>query len=154
MPYDRGSGSTDVGADLLEASSAAHLIEKYMPAFYKVLTGYPQASASGIQDEFYWVKYDISGTTTFSLFQRLGAAEGDARAVVQRQYYVSTGYNAEQAIAGFLPVREGTFVLYSNHTFTDQVEGFGGSMKRKIGRKMMADQLEAAFKSARLKAAQ
>lgn len=153
-PYDRGGGSTDAGADLLKASSSAHLLEKYMPAFYKVLTSYPQGTDPGMQQDFYWVKYDISGTTTFALFQRLGAADGDARAVVQRQYYVSTGYNAEQAVAGFLPVQEGTFVIYSNHTFTDQVKGFGGSMKRKIGRKMMADQLEDAFKGARQKAAQ
>lgn len=74
--------------------------------------------------------------------------------MVQRQYYVSTGYSAEQAVAGFLPVTEGTFIFYSNHTFTDQVGGFGGSMKRGIGRKMMASKLEEFFEKARKQVAQ
>jgi hypothetical protein len=62
---------------------------------------------------------------------------------------VSTGYNAVQAVAGFLPVAEGTVVVYTNHTFTDQVAGFGGSMKRKIGRGMMETQLEKIFAKAK-----
>ena len=68
---------------------------------------------------------------------------------MQRQYYASTGYNAEQAVAGFLPVQEGTVVVYTNHTFTDQVAGFGGSTKRSIGRRMMASKLKEMFDSAR-----
>lgn len=62
-----------------------------------------------------------------------------------RQFYVSEGFNCEQAIAALLPAQGGTVVIYSNHTSTDQVEGFGGGAKRSIGRGMMAKQLEALF---------
>jgi hypothetical protein len=31
--------------------------------------------------------------------------------LVQRQYFVSRGHNAEQAIVAFLPVDEGTLVI-------------------------------------------
>ena len=79
----------------------------------------------------------------------LAASDGAARAVVQRQYYVSNGYNAEQAVAGFLPVQGGTVVTYTNHTFTDQVAGFGGGVKRSIGRRMMASKLTQMFETAR-----
>ena len=72
----------------------------------------------------------------------------------QRQYYVSTTYNAEQAVVGFLPVQEGTVVAYINHTFTDQVAGFGGSVKRGVGRKMMASKLKESFDKTRQKVAQ
>ncbi len=68
---------------------------------------------------------------------------------VQRQYYVSTGYNAEQAIVAFLPVGDGTLVIYTNHTSTDQVAGFGGGAKRTIGRTVMAAQLEKIFEATR-----
>jgi hypothetical protein len=71
------------------------------------------------------------------------------RGVVQRQYYVSTGYNAEQAVAGFVAVQGGTIVLYAGHAFTDQVTGFGGSMKRGIGRRVMADQMKKLFDAGR-----
>ena len=68
---------------------------------------------------------------------------------MQRQYYVSTGYNAEQAVAGFLPAQGGTVVGYAAHAFTDQVAGFGGSMKRSIGRRVMADQMKKLFEAGR-----
>ena len=68
---------------------------------------------------------------------------------MQRQFYVSTGYNAEQAIVGFLPVPDGTLVVYTNHTSTDQVAGFASGAKRSIGRKFMASQLESLFQKTR-----
>ncbi len=68
---------------------------------------------------------------------------------MQRHYYVSTGYNVEQAIAGFLPVKEGTLVIYTNRTTTDQLAGLGSSTKRTIGRKIMAGELKKLFEKSR-----
>jgi hypothetical protein len=79
----------------------------------------------------------------------LGVAAGGARALVQRQYYVSTGYNAEQAIAGLLPVEAGTVVVYTNNTFTDQIGGFGDALKRSIGRRVMSSKLKQIFDATR-----
>ena len=45
-----------------------------------------------------------------------------------------------------MPVSEGTLVVSTNHTSTDQVAGLGGSAKRSIGRQFMASQLEDLFK--------
>jgi hypothetical protein len=67
--------------------------------------------------------------------------DGDARVVVQRQFYVSTGYNTEQAVAPLLPVQTATVVVYGNRTSTGQITGLGGSSKRAIGSKMLASQL-------------
>ena len=53
----------------------------------------------------------IHGEFTYVLQHTLVVADGAARAVAQRQYYVSTGYNGEQAVAGFLPVPGGTLVV-------------------------------------------
>jgi hypothetical protein len=152
--YDRGGSTSDPGADLRKASEQAAGLKKYLPAFQQVLVGYPQASMPGIQQTFRWMKYNIDGTITYVLTHTLVATEGTARAVTQRQFYVSTTYNAEQAIAGFLPVKEGTVVAYTNHTFTEQVAGFGGSVKRGVGRKMMASKLRQMFDKMREKVAQ
>ena len=149
-PYDRGGSASDLAADLRKAGEAAKGLQKYLPAFHAVLLGYPKATVPGMQEHLFWVKYDIQGkTTTYVLTHVLAAAEGPTRAVVQRQYYVSTGYNAEQAVAGFLPVQGGTVVVYAAHAFTDQVAGFGGSMKRSIGRRVMADQMKKMFEAGR-----
>jgi len=44
-----------------------------------------------------------------------------------------------------LPVPEGTLVVYTNRTSTDQVAGFGGGAKRSMGEKVMASQLADLF---------
>lgn len=144
-PYDRGGSKTDSASDLRKASEAAAGLKKYLPSLQKELLGYPKATSPGTVELSRWLKYDIDGVLTYVLSHNLVASSGNARAVVQRQYYVSTGYNAEQAIAAFLPVSAGTLVVYTNHTFTDQVAGFGGSAKRSIGRRMMETKLKAMF---------
>ena len=148
-PYDRGGKTTDVAEELRKASDALTVLKKYMPALQQTLTDYPRATVPGMQQVFRWVHYNIDGATTVVLMHEITAADGGARAVVQRQYYVSNGYNSEQAVAGFLPVQGGTIVAYTNHTFTDQVAGFGGGVKRSIGRRMMASKLTQMFETAR-----
>jgi hypothetical protein len=147
--YDRGGQSTDAAADLRRASQAAKGLEKYMPAFHAVLLGYPQATVPGMKENFFWMKSNIEGKPTYVLTHILAVSDGVARAIVRRQYYVSTGYNGEQSVAGFLPVQGGTVVVTTSHAFTDQVAGFGGSMKRNIGSSMMASKMKQIYDTGR-----
>jgi hypothetical protein len=151
-PYDRGSGnSTDVAGELRKASTAATGLQKFLPHLYQALADGGRAAPPGIDEDFRWARLDIDGTPTYVLTHILSGADGGAHAVVQRQYYVSTGYNCEQAVAGFLPVSEGTLVVYTNRTFTDQVAGTGGSFKRNIGRRMLSSKLKEIFEAAQQK---
>lgn len=152
-PYDRGGSTTDVAGELRKASEALTILRKYMPAFQQALMDFPRTAIPGMGQTLHWVDYNIDGTATLVLVHELAAADGAARAVVQRQYYVSNGYNAEQAVAGFLPAQGGTVVAYTNHTFTDQVAGFGGAVKRGIGRRVMANKLTQIFETARKRVA-
>ncbi len=150
VPYDRGGGSrTDVAADLRKASQAARGLQKYLPAFQAVLLGYPQATIPGMRQNFFWVNATMDGKPTYILTHILAASDGAARAVVQRQYYVSASYNAAQVVAGFLPVQGGTVIALAGHTFTEQVGGFGGSLKRKFGQSIMTDKLKQLFEAGR-----
>lgn len=152
-PYDRGSGRTaDPASDLRKASQAAQGLQKYLPGFQKVLLNYPQATLPGMQQNFFWLKSLIEGKTTYILTHVLVASDGTARAIARREYYASTSYNAEQSVAGFLPVQGGTVVVSTSHAFTDQVTGFGGSMKRSIGSKVMASKMKEIFEAGRDKA--
>jgi hypothetical protein len=112
-----------------------------------------QAIVAGMQQDFRWVSYNIEGKATFVLLHMLSAPDGVARAIVQRHYYVTTGYNGQQAVAGFLPVQGGTLVVYAAHVFTDQVAGFGGAVKRDIGRRILADKMRQIFEAGRTKLA-
>ena len=150
--YDRGGGRTgDPAGDLRKAGEATKGLQKYMPAFQKVLLGYPQATLPGMQEKFFWTKSVIHGETTFILTHVLVAADGATRVAAKREYYVSTGYNAEQTVAGFLPVQGGTVAITTVHAFTEQVTGMGGSMKRSIGSKVMAGKMKEIYESARQK---
>lgn len=149
-PYDRGGrGVADVASDLTKASRAAAAFQKYMPAVYGFLFDYPGASLPGLQESFLWVKSIIRDKPTYVLTHVVAVGDGEARAIIRREFYVSTGYNAEQSIAGFLPVAGGTVVLLMSHAFTDQVAGSGGSIKRGIGTRVMANQMKGIFETSR-----
>src|SRR6266542_3233188 len=73
-PYDRGGGrTTDVASDLRKASEAAKGLAKYLPAFQKVLLGYPKATAPELRQNFFWVKSVIQGKPTYVLTHILAA---------------------------------------------------------------------------------
>jgi len=152
--YDRGGGrTTDHAADLRKASEATAGLKKYLPAFQAVLLGYPKATAPQMRESFFWVKSIIEGKATYILTHLMAAPDGAAYALAWRQYYASTNYNGEQSVAGFLPVPDGTVVVFASHAFTDQVTGFGGSMKRSIGSSVMARKTREIFEAGRKKVA-
>jgi hypothetical protein len=144
-PYDRGDAATDVAADLRKASESVSKLAKYVPALGDLLVSYPKGVGVGTRETFHWLDYDLAGTRTFVLTHGMILPHREARAVVQRQYYVSTGYDAEQAVAVFLPVAEGTLVIYRNHTFAAPGAGVGGQGKKTIGSGLLVTKLEAMF---------
>ena len=151
-PYDRGSGrTTDHAADLRRASEASAELKKYLPAFHAVLLGYPKSTVVQMRESFFWAKSIIEGKATYILTHLMAAPDGAAYAFARRQYYASTGYNGEQSVAGFLPASDGTVVAWTSHAFTDQVAGFGGSMKRSIGSSVMARKMREIFEAGRKK---
>ena len=117
--------------------------------FYDVLDHYPQQRPPGFAENFYWIQFRAHGEDTIALEHVFQATFDGTVVIVQRQYYVSTGYNMEQAAAGFLPAGDGTLVIYTSHTSTDQVLGFGASAKRALGRRVMAAELERLFETTR-----
>jgi hypothetical protein len=142
--YDRGNGSTRPPADDLRASlEASQNLKKYAPAAYDAMLNYPSSKPGG--EVFRWTQLKAHDVPTIVLVHAMYVPDGDAVLVLQRQFYVSEGFNCEQAVAGFLPVQGGTVVLYVNHTSTDQVTGFGGGAKRSIGSKLMSSQLQGLF---------
>jgi hypothetical protein len=148
-PYARGNDKlTEPADDLRRATEAAKGLKQHVLAFYYVLLDYPQASSAGLTQRFFCLRYAITGRPTFTLRHRLAMPVGDAYVVADREFYVSHDYNESQAVAGLLPVADGTAVVYLNRTTTDQLGGFGASAKRVIGRTMMTMQISEMFEKA------
>ena len=149
-PYARGGRDLRSPADeLRSASSASKGLEKHAPAAYALLLGYPAGKPAGFQEVFRWTQFDAHGVPTIALTHSFFVPDGDALIGVQRQFYVNTGYNAEQAIAALVPTSSGTVVIYANRTSTDQITGFGGSAKRTIGSHILESQLQSIFEKLR-----
>ena len=153
-PYALGDGKTRSAADELRtATQASKALQKFIPAAYQMLLDYPAAKPAGTEEVFRWAQIDAHGVPTLTLTHSAYVPDGDAFFVMQRMFYVSSGFNAEQAIAAVLPVQGGCVVVYGNRTSTDQVTGFGGSAKRSIGSRLLESQLEGIFEKARAAAA-
>ncbi len=149
-PYVREDGKTRSPADeLRSASQALRTLQKYAPRAYAMLLEYPNAKPLGTEEAFRWTYFTAQNVPTIALTHSLFIPDGAAWIGVQRQYYVSEGYNSEQAIGAMLPTQSGTVVVYANHTSTDQIEGFGGGVKRSIGSRVLASQLESLFEKVR-----
>ena len=149
-PYARSGGSRSPADDLRSATEASKRLQKLVPKTYQAFLDYPAGLPAGAKDTYRWEHLMAHGTPTIALTHSLYVNEGTAWAILQRQFYVSTGYNCEQAIVGFLPMQSGTLVFYTNRTSTDQVEGFGGGAKREIGSKLLASELETLYKKVRI----
>ena len=144
--YARSGGKTRSAADdLRSATAATKKLEALVPGAFQALLAYPSSKPSGFEEVYDWSHYQAHGVPTIALTHTLFIPEGQAWVVAQRQFYVSGGYNCEQSISAFLPMQQGTLVVYTNRTSTDQVTGFGGGAKRAIGSKLLASELEKLY---------
>ena len=148
-PYARSGGPRNPADELRAASQAALLLNKYAPALWQVLRSYPRGKPAGLDERFYLLRYNLDGRPNYTLRHRMVLPFSGGVALVDRDFYVSHGYNTSQAISGLIPVPEGTVVFYRSRVSTDQVAGFGSSMKRTIGRSVMAKQLTEIFQRSR-----
>ena len=125
------------------------LLKQHAPTLQQLLLSYPQGKPPGLEEHFYWLRRDLDGRPNYTLRHRLAMPVGEIFAVADREFYVSHGYNTSQAFAGLIPVREGTVVVYRSRVSTEQVAGFGSSIKKGIGRSVMARQLTDIFERSR-----
>jgi hypothetical protein len=148
-PYARkDGGSRSCGDEIRTMTQASKALKQYVPHAYQMLLDYPASKAPGTEETFRWSQIDAHGTPTLTLTHFAYVPDGDAFVVTQRMFYVSATFNCEQALAALLPVQSGTVLIYGNRTSTDQVEGWGGSMKRSIGSELLESQLRSQFQAA------
>jgi hypothetical protein len=149
-PYARSGGLRKPSGELRASAEAASLLNKYAPALWQLLRSYPRAKPAGLEEKFYLLRYELDGRPNYTLRHRMALPFSGGVALVDRDFYVSHGYNTSQAISGLMPVPEGTMVFYRNRVSTDRVGGFGSSLKRSIGRSVMAKQLREIFERSRM----
>jgi hypothetical protein len=148
-PYARGGGrSTSPGDALRAALDAEGVLEEYAPAFHAALSGYPSDVPPDFEDRFHWALLDVQGRPAVVLIHRMVGSRGDALGIAERQFYASQGFNALQILIGLFPVQEGTAVIYTNRTSSDQAARFG-RVAQSMGRRMLVGEVTRFFTAAR-----
>lgn len=145
--YDRGNGSeANPGGELRTATLDSKVLARYFPELYTAWLNYPAALPTGAEETFFWRNRQVESRPTALLLHRVQLSTGTGEIILSRQFYAGHSYNSNQLIIACLPYRDGSLILYANRTFTDQVAGFGSSMKHSIGgdqaRSEMAKQLK------------
>jgi hypothetical protein len=149
--YARGGGRKVGPADeLIKATMAATVLASHAPSFHEVLLNYPEVKPPGFEEWFYWVNHEISSRPNFILSHRLALQAGDSFIVGERHFFVSHEYNSLQAVGGLLPTKEGTLAIYLYRVSTDQVAGFGSSIKRAAARMLMGKPIRGLFEKLRV----
>ena len=106
------------------------MLANYFPELYKAMLNYPAALPADAVETFYWLNRVVQGRPTAILGHRVMLSTGAVEVILTRQFYAGHSYNSNQLMIVCLPYLDGSLVFYANKTFTDQVAGFGGSMKR------------------------
>ena len=141
-PYARDNGERrDLGEGLRVFSQAPGALQRYTSLVERTLRAYPKMP-EGATEAFYSIVYDHDDRPTVTLRHRFGLVIDDVNLLVDREFYVSQGYNEMQALMGFIPFDGGTLVFYRADTSTDRVSGTSSTVKHSIGRRMMAKQIE------------
>lgn len=142
-PYDRGDGDESSPAPQLErAFSALVMTKRLVPDAYSAMADFPAPPSEGIDNGFFWMAHEANGRIVVALIHVVAGRVGGRMAVVERRFYVSHTLNSLQVVSLAIPIDEGTAVFYANRTGTDQVTGFGSSVAKSIGRKIMRAELE------------
>jgi hypothetical protein len=146
-PYARpDGGQVDAASELRGLIAADEVLRMDWPELYQSIVGYPKiVTEEPIDSRFFWTVQKIQDRPTPILRHRMTVRARDRVVVVDRQFYAAQSYNVLQVIAGAFETAEGTVLIYSNRTSTDQVAGFGSAAAHAIGRKLMAKEVEALF---------
>lgn len=150
-PYERGNGKQRLaGEELLLSTKELTGVAKHLPAFHKFMLSYPQGlekdEVKNLEEFFYWLNIDVFGRPTYVLVHRMLYHVGEAALAIERHYYTSHDYNSMLQGIAVLPTKDGTFLFYIGRVSTDQVAGFGSSMKHPVSRAITAPYIKDMFR--------
>ena len=148
--YDRGNSTeANPGGELRTATQNSKVLARYFPELYKAWLNYPAALPAGAEETFFWRNRNVESRPTAILIHRVMLSNDAGELILSRQFYAGHSYNSNQLTIACLPYLDGSLVIYTNRTFTDQVAGFGSSLKHSIGGEQARGEMTKMLKNAR-----
>jgi len=134
--------------DLAHANEAGKALLR-SPETWAELDTVPAKHSGKATHQLFWAVQKSRDQAAPVLIHRVLFRTPGAEIFLERRFYSAYDYDALQILTGVLPTSSGdSAVFYTNHTYTAQVTGFGGSAKRSIGRKLLAKDLVAEMQRA------
>lgn len=141
-PYVRENGNkVDPRRELGAAIASLAFVSGEFPDFNSALGAANEATPRGATRNYCWMERKVEKTNVMALSSDLRQRRGGAALGADLHFYASREYNSMLTLIGVLPYDDAVLVFAVNHTFTDQVTGFGSSLKRSIARNLVADGL-------------
>jgi hypothetical protein len=142
QPYVRANGEVvDPAVELRSAIRGLAFLAEAFPGFADALGAPASGVNSGLTRQYYWMERRVDADNVLALSAELRRRDDRAAIGADVHFYASREYNAMLTLIGVVPYGEEWMVFAINHTFTDQVRGFGSAARRAIGRDLVANEL-------------
>lgn len=147
---DAYKGNRHDPADDLNAANRVALKVIHDPILKEEIQVVPAKSKHPEMHSLTWSLTEGKDMTSIVLTHNIRyKKQGEAFFTVARKFYSGCDFDASQIVVGVVPTSDDhSAVFYVNHTYSAQVAGFGGGMKKSIGRKIMKEKLVATMKKA------
>jgi hypothetical protein len=148
--YVRGKNKkTYPSRDLKAMTKATAILSEREPALYRAFLNYPKNQPAGVDSAFFWIKKRADKRPVFTLAHRLIQSRPDRLIIMRREFFVGHSFNAAQTVSGVFPAPQGSIIFSGNRATSDRVSGFAESLRHKIGRDMMREEIVKRFKDLR-----
>jgi hypothetical protein len=149
-PYERGDNEERMSnQEILLSVDANKITAKFHPKFSEVLHNYPSADMTGVEESFFWLNIEVFSRPLLVLSHRMLYKDGNGYMASDRHFYTSHEYNTLQAVGGVWPKGDSSLLVYLYRISTDQVGGFGSSMKHPVSRALMGPYIVELFEKIR-----
>ena len=142
QPYVRANGEVvNPAVELRNAIRGLAFLADEFPGFIDALGAPTSGPDSRLTRQYYWMERRLETDNVLALSAELRRRDARAAMGADVHFYASREYNAMLTLIGVIPYGEDWMVFAINHTFTDQVQGFGSAARRAIGRDLVATEL-------------
>ena len=143
-PYVRENGQiVDPRVELRSALASLSFVHDPFPGFLE------QLAAAGPECRYYWMERSVEREQVLVLSAELRTRGAASALGADLHFYASSQYNSMLTLVGVIPYADASLVFAVNHTFTDQATGMGSSVRRSIGRNLVASQLAQQLEETR-----
>lgn len=149
---DRGR-AVEPAREIDSAITSLAALDQLIPGFTAELRRGGAPSLEGSHRSHHWIDARFLDMPVLGLASELRVVRESQSAVADLHYYASGGYNSMLTVAGAFPYGQRSLVYVVNHTFTDEVLGFGSSIKRAVARGKIAQRLARHLEAVRVRLA-